>query len=160
MLFDIIRLLFIIPSSVSNWKGNLFEIDESRKIPECDTDRFLNCQKVNKLYSSVILIPNFILGKYLLGLNFINVLRSAFTHVDPESVRIQSNPQYLFMLLGSTCAKAARRMLMKLTPGVNLTNMFTSNFYSCNSQKRKKKTDALTVFFAFLVSEFVCKCWA
>jgi hypothetical protein len=27
------------------------------------------------------------------GLNFINVIRTAFTHVDPESVRIQSNPQ-------------------------------------------------------------------
>jgi len=50
------------------------------------------------------------------GLNFINVLRTAFTCVDPESVRIQSNPQYLFTLLGSTCAKAARKMLMKSTP--------------------------------------------
>ncbi len=90
MLFDIIRLLFIIPSSVSNWKGNLFEIDESRKIPECDTDRFLNCQKVNKLYSSVILIPNFILGKYLLGLNFINVLRTAFTHIHRSRKRENS----------------------------------------------------------------------
>ncbi len=53
------------------------------------------------------------------GFNFINILLTAFTHVDPESVRIQSNPQYLFTLLGSTCAKAARRMLMKLTPGGN-----------------------------------------
>ncbi len=52
------------------------------------------------------------------GLNFINVLHTAFTHVDPESVRIQSNPQYLFTLLGSTGAKAVRRKLMKLTPGV------------------------------------------
>ncbi len=51
------------------------------------------------------------------GLNFINVLRTAFTRVDPKSVRIQSNPQYLFTLLGSTCAKAARRTLMKSTPG-------------------------------------------
>ncbi len=50
------------------------------------------------------------------GLDFINILRTAFTHVDPESVRIQSNPQYLFTLLGSTCAKAARRTLVKLTP--------------------------------------------
>ena len=56
------------------------------------------------------------------GLNFINVLRTAFTHVDPESVRIQSNPQYLFTLLGSTCAKAVRRTLMKLTYGQIMTN--------------------------------------
>jgi len=52
----------------------------------------------------------------LLGLNFINVLRTAFTRLDPESVIIQSNPQYLFMHLGSTCAKAVRRTLVKLTP--------------------------------------------
>jgi hypothetical protein len=50
------------------------------------------------------------------GLNFINVLSTAFTRVDPESVRIQSNPQYLFTFLGSTYAKAARKMLMKSTP--------------------------------------------
>ncbi len=53
-----------------------------------------------------------------LGLNFINVLCTAFMHVDPESERIQSNPQYLFTLLEYACAKAARRTLMKLTLGV------------------------------------------
>ncbi len=51
------------------------------------------------------------------GLNFINVLCIAFTHGDSESVRIQSNPQYLFTLLGSTCAKAACKTLMKSTQG-------------------------------------------
>jgi len=51
------------------------------------------------------------------GLNFINVPGTAFTRVDPKSIRIQSNPQYLFTLLGSMCAKAASRTLMKLTPG-------------------------------------------
>jgi len=44
-------------------------------------------------------------------------LRKAFRHVAPKSVRIQSSCQYLFTLLGSTGAKAARRTLMKLTPG-------------------------------------------
>jgi len=38
------------------------------------------------------------------------------TPVAPKSVRIQSSYQYFFTLLGSTGAKAARRMLMKLTP--------------------------------------------
>ncbi len=50
------------------------------------------------------------------GLNFINVLPTAFMLVGPKSVRIQSRCQYLFTLLGSTGAKAAGRMLMKLTP--------------------------------------------
>jgi len=34
--------------------------------------------------------------------DFINVLRTAFTPVAPQSVRTQSSCQYLFMLLGST----------------------------------------------------------
>jgi len=45
-------------------------------------------------------------------------LRTAFTPVAPKSVRIQSSYQYLFTLLGSTGAKAARRSLMKLTPAL------------------------------------------
>jgi len=43
-------------------------------------------------------------------------LRTAVTPVAPKSVIIQSSGQYLFTLLGSTGAKAARRTLMKLTP--------------------------------------------
>ncbi len=50
---------------------------------------------------------------------FHQVLRAAFALVGPKSVRIQSSSQYLFMLLGSPGAKAARRTLMKLTPGKN-----------------------------------------
>jgi hypothetical protein len=44
-------------------------------------------------------------------------LRTAFTPVAPKSIRIKSSCHYLFTLLGSTGAKSARRMLMKLTPG-------------------------------------------
>ena len=49
--------------------------------------------------------------------DFINLQLTAFALVDPKSVRIQSSCQYLFTLLGSTGAKAANKMLMKLTPG-------------------------------------------
>ncbi len=48
-------------------------------------------------------------------------LRTAFTPVAPKSVRIQSSCQYLFTLLGSTGAKAALRMLVKLTPDLERT---------------------------------------
>ncbi len=51
------------------------------------------------------------------GLDFINVLRTAFTPVVPQSVRTQSSHQYLFTLLEPTSVKAVRRTLMKLTPG-------------------------------------------
>ncbi len=51
------------------------------------------------------------------GLDFINIIRTAFTPVVPQSVRTQSSCQYLFTLLGPTSVKAVRRTLMKLTPG-------------------------------------------
>jgi len=44
-------------------------------------------------------------------------LRAAFTPIAPKSVRVQSSCQYLFTLLGSTGAKGAHKILVKLTPG-------------------------------------------
>ncbi len=55
-------------------------------------------------------------------------LRTAFTPVVPKSVRNQSSCLYLFTLLGSTGAKAARGTLMKLTPGVNFINILFATF--------------------------------
>jgi len=46
------------------------------------------------------------------GVIFINVLQAAFTHADPKSAK-----DSLFALFGPTRVKAARKMLMKLTPG-------------------------------------------
>ena len=51
------------------------------------------------------------------GLNFINILRTAFAPVDPKSAKMQLRHQCLFTLLGSTSVKAVRCMLMKLSPG-------------------------------------------
>jgi len=62
------------------------------------------------------------------GLNFINVLRRAFTLVGPKSVRFQSSGQYLFTLLGSMCSKAAHRTMMKLTPVVNFIKVLHTAF--------------------------------
>ncbi len=64
-----------------------------------------------------------ICGGNLSGVNFINVLRTAFTHVAPQIVRTQSIHKYLFTLLGSTCVKAVCRMLMKLTTVVRLIDV-------------------------------------
>jgi len=46
--------------------------------------------------------------------NFINVLRTAFTLEDPKSVKKTVKLSILFTLLGSMSVKAVRRMLMKL----------------------------------------------
>ena len=42
--------------------------------------------------------------------------------------KIQLSHKYLFMLLGSTGAKAVRRTLMKLTPGANFSNALSTPF--------------------------------
>ncbi len=67
--------------------------------------------------------------EFLFGVNFINILRTTFSLVDPESVRTQSSCQYLLTLLGSTSVKAVHGTLMKLTPGVNFINVFTWAFF-------------------------------
>jgi len=54
----------------------------------------------------------------LTRLNFINVLRTAFTLTDPESVKKRVKLSIFFTLLGSTSVKAVSRTLMKLSPSV------------------------------------------
>jgi len=53
------------------------------------------------------------------GVNFTNVLCAAFMLVDPERVKNTVSHQYFFTLLRSASVKAVRRMLMKLSQGVN-----------------------------------------
>jgi len=55
-------------------------------------------------------------------------LHTAFTPIAPKSKRIQSSCQYLFVLLGSTGAKAACSTLMKLTAGINFINVLCTAF--------------------------------
>jgi len=64
-------------------------------------------------------LNNLKLYNYFLGSISPTYLPAAFTPVVPISIRIQSNHQYLFTLLGSMGTKAARRTLMKLTPDVD-----------------------------------------
>jgi len=55
--------------------------------------------------------------------NFANILRATFLWVDPKTAKIQSSHQYLFALLGSERAKAAHKMMVKTTRGVNFANI-------------------------------------
>jgi hypothetical protein len=51
------------------------------------------------------------------GVNFINILEAAFTRAYPKSAKKYSQAVSLFALLGSACIKAARKSMVKLTPG-------------------------------------------
>ena len=55
--------------------------------------------------------------KLIPGVNFTNVLRAAFTLVDPKTVKMIYNLTVFLMLLGSASIKVERKMLMKLSPG-------------------------------------------
>jgi len=55
----------------------------------------------------------------ILGVNFINVLLAAFSCADPKSLKRLYNLTVFFTLLCLARAKAARKTLMKLTPGRN-----------------------------------------
>jgi len=63
-----------------------------------------------------------------MGLISPTYLRTNFTPVAPKSIRIQSSCQYLLTLLGYTGAIAACRTLMKLTHGVDFTNILHEIF--------------------------------
>jgi len=53
-----------------------------------------------------------------LGLNFINILSTAFTCADPKSIKKTVKLSNFFTLSGSMSVKAVRRMLMKFTLAV------------------------------------------
>jgi len=48
--------------------------------------------------------------------NFINILHTAFMCADPQSVKIQSSCQYLFVILGTVHIKAARKHVGDIDP--------------------------------------------
>jgi len=50
------------------------------------------------------------------GVNFINILRAAFTCADTKSAKNTENLTAFFALSGSRCVKAALNVLVKFTP--------------------------------------------
>ena len=64
------------------------------------------------------------------GVNFTNVLGAAFMHTDPKSAIKLLNLTVFLALLGSSGVKAARRMLVKLTPCLLFLQYFHSYYFS------------------------------
>jgi hypothetical protein len=71
-----------------------------------------------------------------------------FWCADPESVEIQLSDQYFFTLSGSAGVKVLHRMLMKVTPGVDFTNILRK-LLCPQIPKAQKDTCDLTVFLCF-----------
>jgi len=93
------------------------------------------------------------LAKRATGVNFINVLRTAFTPVAPQSVIIQSSYQYLFTLLRSTSVKAVCKTLVKLSPGFNFDNILHTAFTLVDPESAKNTDKSSVSFYTFGICE-------
>ncbi len=76
---------------------------------------------------------------FLSGVNLTNILRKAFTRANPKSTKMTVKSSILFALLGSTCLKASRKMLVNLTPGAYQMS-------SANSGKKMLTVDVNKLF--------------
>jgi len=56
----------------------------------------------------------------LSGVNYTNILHEAFTCADPKSAKKTDSLTVIFGLLGFAHVKAARKMMVKLTPGAGV----------------------------------------
>jgi len=96
------------------------------------------------------------------GVNFINILCTAFKRVDPKSVKRYWQLDWVLMLWGAMGVKAVRRTLMKLTPGLGPPRLdhtlrtrgrfhqhFLWSFYALRSKKCKKYGQAVSLFYSF-----------
>ncbi len=81
--------------------------------------------------------------------NFINILCTAFTRADPESVKIQLSNQYLFTLLGSPSKKAARRNVDEIETRAQLHQHSTFSFYIRRFKCAKKESQVSGVILHF-----------
>jgi len=100
--FERFPLLFDFSASL-----NFLKFDVTSKVWPFESESF------DFVFSCLVL-------EHLPGVNYNNIVRAAFTPVGPKNVKNQSSCQYLFGLL--VCAQA-HKMSVKLTPGVNLTNI-------------------------------------
>ncbi len=84
-----------------------------------------------------------------LDLNFINVLRTAFTLADPKSIKKEYQ---VFTLSGSTSVKAARQTLVKLMVDLYVSTFWNNtlcNLYFVNRYRCATKEDHF-LFLPFL----------
>jgi hypothetical protein len=74
--------------------------------------------EVNLLVEVAVLVDAALLEPLgvLRSISSTSLCAAHFICADPKSVKIQSSCQYLFVLLGSSCVKAARELLVKLIP--------------------------------------------
>ena len=100
------RVCYLLPSISSTFYARVFHTKFWRQSQNVTRKKMLNEKRVQKM-----------LVKSFLGINFINILRLAFTCAYPKRAKSTFKLSALFVLLRSVCEKAAHKMLAKLTLG-------------------------------------------
>ncbi len=82
-------------------------------------------------------------------LPFINALRSNFMYESIFGSFFYLHVTREKLLKRHLYEKLWRKTLMKLTPGLSFTNIFTNSFYACSSQKCQNSVKLSVTFYAF-----------
>jgi len=85
----------------------------------------------HKIIECRLINPHVFVRKNHKGVNFINLLRAAFTQKEPKFAKKTVRSSVSFALLGPTQIKAARKMLMKLTQDLPTLVFNTFFYYIC-----------------------------
>jgi len=100
------------------------------------------------------------------GVNFINILWATFTPADPKSAKKTVKLSIFFALLGSALAKAAHRMLMKLTLGVRFFAAFCIgscrpkiNTFSSQYSTKMHGFGLAKLYYILLMREYSLNCF-
>ncbi len=106
-------------------------------------------QVPNSIQVRHLKIPLEVLKGWTLGvvINFINILRAAFTPADPKSAKETVKLAVFIALQGSAPAKVTDRMLMKSTPGLNFINILRTAFTLADPECAKKDSQVIWRFW-------------
>jgi len=98
----------------------------------------LSLQKSFKRHFHIYKVESKMLVKLTPGVNFTNILLSAFMCADPKCAKKTVNSLVSFALLRPTCIKGRCKMLIKLTPVVNLIKDLQAAFAPVDPKRVKR----------------------
>ncbi len=125
-------------------------VQEIESFKYFENNRYISWRKLKEtmLYIDALAMPPVArmifwlerLATFPAGLNFINVLRSAFTRVDPESIKRYWWLNCVFTLSGSASLKGAGKTLVKFPAVVQFHQRFTctSSIWAQRSQRTER----------------------
>jgi len=131
-VFIFLNIIFLWSDFKHNWKRPVTQC----LMPNCRTDLELTEVGSFDFYSVA-----------KTGVNFINVLRTAFTLVDPKSVKRNWQLDWILTLLGATGVKAVHKYVGEIEPWCQFHQCFTGAFFVrkfVQSQTLKQRKDFCT----------------